>query len=207
MSKAYRLRIAGVQVQLHLDRSIALNVDLLPILAAGRMLTLLQEQLQQAGALQQADGRWRISKTLTDWLFDTATSKLEVRPRNQEQIKDIEIQVYDEWLGHSLRSALDALAAEGQGVIQLGQEELGQHSEIQELLNQGVNLRRQAQEELSQRFFGEVQQARQLINQSLKEVYRQALQEKARSLGNVVSMSEQEQGGEFRIRLEIQGGV
>ena len=84
MSKAYRIRIAGVQLNLHLDRSIGLQVDLLPILGRERMLELFLEQLRQAGARELPDGRWQIASKLSDWIFDPKTLQVEVRPRDSD---------------------------------------------------------------------------------------------------------------------------
>ncbi|MEZ0370051.1 MAG: hypothetical protein ACAI44_13270 [Candidatus Sericytochromatia bacterium] len=201
MSKAYRIRIAGVNVNLHLDRSITLNVDLLPILGRERMLELLTEELKKAGAVQQADGRWLIEKTLSEWNFDPQSLQLEVRPKSTEKLDAVEIQLYEEWLGRGFIRK----HGEAEDTISIDKQEAERHERIQEALNQELERLSTQHEAQSKRFFDEVLQARQLINQSLKEVYRQAVQEKARSLGNVVSISEQEQGGEFRIRLEIQG--
>ena len=102
MSKAYRIRIAGVEVNLHQDRSIVLNVDLLPILGRDRMTELFVQQLQQAGATQRADGRWLIDKPLSEWIFDPATLQLEVRPKDSEKQATVEVGVYEEWLGRGL---------------------------------------------------------------------------------------------------------
>jgi len=44
---------------------------------------------------------------------------------------------------------------------------------------------------------------RRTINEALKDVYREALKEKAATLGNVTSVTESSEGGTYRLRLEI----
>ncbi|GAB4271550.1 MAG: hypothetical protein Kow0029_09360 [Candidatus Rifleibacteriota bacterium] len=47
--------------------------------------------------------------------------------------------------------------------------------------------------------------ARKKVNAALKEVYREAVKEKAATLGNVESVSESRDGNTYRIRIEISG--
>lgn len=198
MSKMYRIRIAGVEVDLHLDRSIHLTVDLLPILGQEAMTGLLLKQLAAAGAREQ-DGKWLLTGQISDWIFDPATLKLEVRPHQRQQLQEVELAVFEESLSRSFLRQHGA-----QELIELDAAEIRANSELGEALAQ--ELARQAGENdlASRRFFEDVRQARQLINQSLKQVYREAVAEKARSLGKIVSLSESESQGELRIRLEVQ---
>lgn len=200
MSKAYRIKISGIELNLHLDRSITLDIDLLPILGREAMLRLLLEQLKQAGFTEQPNGLWNMQKQLSEWVFDPATLKLEVRPLDVQKLDELEISVYDDWLDRDF-----LVRHHGDETVEMSEAQARGHEAIQQALDERIRRLTGEQQEISQRFFDEVLQARQLINSSLKEVYRQAVQEKARSLGNVVSVSEQEQGGELRIRLEVEG--
>jgi uncharacterized membrane protein len=46
-------------------------------------------------------------------------------------------------------------------------------------------------------------QAKKQVNSALKDVYRQAVKEKASALGNVENISESKDGNTYRIRIEI----
>jgi hypothetical protein len=46
-------------------------------------------------------------------------------------------------------------------------------------------------------------EARKDVNLALKEVYREAIREKAASIGNVENVSETKEGNTYRIRIEI----
>jgi len=50
----------------------------------------------------------------------------------------------------------------------------------------------------------EMVRAKQTLNEALKDVYKEAVKEKAASLGTVTSLAESSQNGVYRIKLEIQ---
>ncbi len=56
---------------------------------------------------------------------------------------------------------------------------------------------------ISDNLIREMLKGKQLLNEVLKDVYRQAIAEKAKSLGNVTSVSESSEDGKLRIRVEI----
>ncbi len=47
-------------------------------------------------------------------------------------------------------------------------------------------------------------EARQIINEALKETYRDAINEKASQLGNVSNITENSEGATYRIRIEVE---
>ncbi|NLI78288.1 MAG: hypothetical protein GX442_17865 [Candidatus Riflebacteria bacterium] len=162
-----------------------ISFPLMGILDPERMRELLAQVLGSQG-WKELDGKWeRTSPDLGLWRIDPATTTLEV---------DISRR-----LPQTVSVSPDALSHPPD-------PEFGDPTpqdirpEIRRILEANIaGLEEKTKDDL----VADAVRARQALSEALRDVYRQALQEKARSLGNVVSVSESAQDGTMRIRIEI----
>lgn len=181
MSKTYLVRLPLALFltpdQLARRGRLTMGFDLMNILAPERMVELLGEILKNAG-WEENDGKWlKDSPCGGFWTIDPAAHTVGIDvTRLLEQ--EIAVRSY----GEAPPTEAAATAAARLTI---------------ETHLQGLE---EAEKELIVR---EAVRARQALAEVLKDVYRQALQEKAQSLGNVVSVTETSQDGTMRIRIEI----
>ncbi|WP_372365589.1 hypothetical protein [Candidatus Uabimicrobium sp. HlEnr_7] len=191
MSRAYRIKIAGMHMNLHEDQNVILDIDLLPILDTETMQEILAEELKKAGG-SEVDGKIQIEpKKNIIYTIDPKQQKLEIDVRGLK--KDIDILVEEESLSRKIKNL-----AVG-GCIEID----GESDMMEELSSRIGGQLQEAEKNILQVIVEESLGARQLVNKVLKEVYKEAVKQKANSMGNVTSLQESEENGEYRVRVEI----
>ncbi|RCK81651.1 MAG: hypothetical protein OZSIB_0785 [Candidatus Ozemobacter sibiricus] len=163
-----------------------LSFDLLGILEPERMTELLDQVLARRGWTRTPDGKWaRPSANQAIWQIDTGSRVLaiDISPQLAQDIAidSSRLGIYDD--SGPVKVSVEQLPA----TVRTSIEVALQHLETGE----------------KDRLVAEAMQARQALTAALQEVYREALQEKARAMGNIVSVSESTQDGTTRIRIEI----
>lgn len=204
MSKSYQLRIPLELLlsECELSRNrVRITFDLLGILTGERMRELLTKHL-----IKDKQGKANPDGTVEITLPGHAT--LIIDPKAQTVEVDVatllptamEAKVWDILVppGVALQSGnkivlpadlsreqLDRLLPSGVARNVIDQEAARLRDEIRSLV------------------IRETVAARQTLNGALKEVYREAIKEKADQLGNVTGVSESSEGGTWRLRVEI----
>lgn len=198
MSRAYRAKISLAELCVLESRRVGITLDLLPILTPERMRAIALEVLAEKGAERETlpDGgeRWVLRRPNgVAYRIDPETLTVEVSLDDMVG-RTISITVYEEALERS------KLAAAQRGELTLTPEEargLGWTAE------QLAELADRERLEARRQLLVETEEARRTMNQMLKDIYREAVKEKARSLGDVTSISESERDGTYRIRIEL----
>ncbi len=165
------------------EGTFSLVFTMLEILPANRMRELLKAQLLAKGFVETADGLEMPCPGQAKAVLDlvSMTMKLSVPMPNQTTVL-----VEEEYLAQFEQDLKNAI--ENGKVINSWQVE----NRIDQLKQQVVNQLRNIAVE-----------ARKEVNTSLKEVYREAVREKAASIGNVENVTESKEGNTYRIRIEI----
>lgn len=193
MSKSYLIKLPLTMFltadQLARRGRLALSFDLLGILETERMNEILGKVLAGRGWTRSPDGQWvcRSSGGAT-WRIDPASHTLEVdiSPHLTQDISldSSRLGLYDDSPPSPIRiSSAEDLPPDVRTSIEAILANL-QAAEKDGLIKEAI-------------------QARLALTMALREVYREALQEKARAMGNIVSVSESTQDGTTRIRIEI----
>lgn len=187
MSRSYSIRIP-VEVLLPKgagmnEGSFSLVFTMLDILPAPRMRELLKNQLLGKGFVETEAGLEMPCAGSAVAVLDLAsmTMKLTVPLPGSTTVL-----VEEEYL-ERFREDLNRAIENGQ-VINSWQLA----NKVDQLKNQAVNQLKDL-----------AVQARKEVNSALKDVYREAVREKAASLGNVENVSESKEGNTYRIRIEI----
>lgn len=192
MSRAYRIKVAGMHMNLHEDQNVILDIDLLPILDQEAMQEILKNELLKIGG-EEVEGKIVLEpKKNVIIKVDTKEQKLEVDVTNLK--KDLDIYVEEESLSRKIKNLAKGGCIEidaGSDVMEELSERIGGHLQ-------------QAEREILEVIVQESLEARQILNKVLKEVYKEAVTKKANSMGNVTSMQESDENGEYRVRVEIQ---
>lgn len=183
MSRSYAIRIPIEVLLSHTLRSkladFRLNFPLLEILPRAQMLELLKNHLLGRGFIETEEGLAMPVETGKSAVFmpDSMEMVLKIAlPGDQE------MRIYEEWLPKvedSIRRAVETGRTIG--------GELG-NSLDQTLARQLTDLAVQGRNE---------------INSALKDVYRDAIKQKAAQLGSVSNVSESSEGNVYRIRIEV----
>jgi hypothetical protein len=187
MSRSYSIRIP---VEVLLPKGAGMNegtfsliFTMLEILPVTRMRELLKAQLLEKGFNETADGLEMPCPGQAKAVLDlvSMTMKLSVPMPNSTSVL-----VEEEYLAEFQEALKNAI--ENGKVINNWQIENRIDQLKQQVVNQLKNLAVEARKE---------------VNASLKEVYREAVREKAASIGNVENVTESREGNTYRIRIEI----
>ena len=184
MSRSYRLRVAVTEIFVDQVRGVVLDIPLVPVLDKGRMTELLAEELVRRGG--RRDGGLVVLDRPSGVQLRVDPEALTVELGfDQLENREIEVWVQEEELALARISKREGeqLAWSGQVVES-------------EIVRQRAEARRLLLEES--------QEARLEINRALKDVYARAVRERADQLGNVTSLSESEQDGTYRLRIELE---
>ena len=199
MSRAYRVKLSLAELCVLEDRRAGVRLELLPILDPARMRVLAREAMAERGAAsgEVADGRTMLvlprAQGVEYWIDpDALTIEIVI---DHEAARAAHVSIDGDALTREQRIAADRgeLVLTIEDLRRLGWDEERLAGEAE---HQRVDARRRALEE--------IERARGLANEVLRDVYRRAITEKARSMGDVTSVSESERDGEYRIRIELQ---
>ncbi len=183
MSRSYAIRIPiEVLLSENLRNRLAdfrLNFPLLDILPPERMQEMLKKRLIEAGFLEIEAGLVMPTPSGQTAIFDPATMEMRLSIAVPETHNT---RMYEEsinWMEEQIKRALAA----------------------------GTVLEKAPGSELASRLAEQMAElavkARAAVNAVLKDVYREAIREKAGQLGSVSNVSESSDGSTFRIRIEV----
>jgi hypothetical protein len=187
MSRSYSVRIPVEilipQDEMSKNASFSLVFTMLEILSRDKMNELLRDKLLEKGFLETERGLEMQVADQRSAVFDleSLSMKLEVPLPNK-----CKIFVEEEYLTQFKEKI--AKAIESQTLL----EDLQVGRQVDSLKAIAVN-------ELKDMAI----QSKKQVNSALKDVYRQAVKEKASALGNVENISESKDGNTYRIRIEI----
>ncbi|MBL8600615.1 MAG: hypothetical protein JNK72_01695 [Myxococcales bacterium] len=178
-----RLRTEREKGTAHVEDEVRLQVTLLPLLDEGRMRALLRETLKAAGWAETADGGLSKSE-------GGVTASL--TPDGREVVIRASATVEVEGVGRAQGDDEDA-AREAQRAAKADL----------------ARVTAQAQEGLRAKTLGEIAAAepglRAALQTALNRVYREALEEKARSMGEVESIQEKgDARGSYEVTITVQ---
>lgn len=183
MSRSYAIRIP---IEVLLSESLRnrladfrLNFPLLDILPPERMQEMLKKRLIAAGFQETEAGLVMPAPSGQTAIFDPATMEMRLSIAVPEAHR---ASVYEEsirWMEDQIKQALAA----GRVLNAAPGSELASR--------------------LAEQMSDLAVKARATVNAVLKDVYREAIKEKAGQLGSVSNVSESSDGSTFRIRIEI----
>jgi hypothetical protein len=151
-----------------------LRFDFLQVLPAEKMQEILEKTLIAKGWVKTDSGLVKETPGKTRWIIDPEKQEITVDVSGTVQ-KEVDVMVDSDYVDR-------------QGYVE---------GRVKELMDQ-------LDAQTRRRLIVEMAGARNELNRELKNVYREAIKEKASTLGNVTSVAESTEGGNYRIRLEIQ---
>ena len=192
MSRAYRIKIAMGQISQAENRGLSLDIELIPICPPDRMRELLVQTLLRQGAREENGALVLSSSNQVEFIIDPEQLTLRI---SFDKLTTRHVNLYIEEedlprLGINLQENLEVTLEQ---IEEMG-DALGNYVD-EEVAKERVQVR--------QLLIEETFAARQAINRLLKDVYRDAVREKANTMGNITSVRESESDGEYRIRLEL----
>ena len=191
MSQMYRVKIKeSVTLSVSSSDRIVQDIGVRSILPASEMSELLAKGFEHQGFLLQADGRYQRSLESGEiQTFDPVQHQL-VTELSQEVLQETELvsELIRDLDTHS-KTEVETLAR-------------AKLPEQQELKTQA--LQRQADSQLMQTLLQGDAARRETIHRALQHAYSEALKQRARSLGQVVSEQEHRQGSDFELTIRIE---
>lgn len=168
------------------EGSFSLVFNLLEILPAPKMRELLKQKLLDKGYEETAEGLCKPCEKATQAaVLDLETMTMKVSVAMPERCTVFVEEEYLDKFQENLRKAL-----ESGKVIDSWQVSDAVESAKARVVDELKTL---------------AVQARLEVNTALKETYREAIREKAASLGNVENVTESQDGNTYRIRIEVSG--
>ena len=190
MSKIYKIKIKGLNSNLiNEGEKLALPFDYLPILSNDKMKELIKNKALEHGAKIKNDNIIFTEKdhTLTINLIE---KKFLIE---LSKLPDLEIFVDTDNFNIENNKELKI-----EDIDKIEDKDLKKH--INDSINGDINNNKA---EIKNQVLKHGLNDQKKINSLLKDVYKDAIREKAQSLGNIVNISESDTNGEYRIRLEI----
>ncbi len=201
MSRVYKLRIPVDLTNLHIkENKINIDINMLNILDTSSMSEILKKVVlnlknELSESISQIDQTGKILEIKTDngMIYNIDLEKLILSIDLSESFKNIDTNIYEESLTENLR--------------QLAKNEIITIDDIdilddksKKVIQENTNL---INSEIEKKLVTETFRARQFINQILKEVYKEAIKEKASQMGNINSIKESDENGEYRVKMII----
>lgn len=187
MSRSYSIRIpvevliperAGMK-----EGSFSIVFTMLEILAADRMKGLLKEQLLANGFKESQNGLEMPVQSGQSAIFDLENLSMELKVPLPAKCTVLVQQEDIAAFRKNLNEAIEQGTVLDNWVMERQIDSL-KSAAIAKLRDLAV-------------------EARKEVNSALKDVYREAVKEKAASMGNVENVSESKEGNTYRIRIEI----
>tara|TARA_Y100000589_G_scaffold77713_1_gene71468 strand:- start:1278 stop:1859 length:582 start_codon:yes stop_codon:yes gene_type:complete len=193
MSQTYKVRVKQtLRDTVSVGREWRQKIDLLQLLPADRMGGLLALELEKDGWQRAQDGKVSKEHDQFDLEFDPVTRQLKIVYEQEKEVEmdvDREVNVYD--------YADDESRANREGhrkVIQEADGELQEEVQLleKEMLTELESTQDQMLEEIDK-----------MIQEKVEKAQIEALKEKAKSLGDIQSVSENTEAGEITIRVKV----
>jgi len=191
MSRAYWVKLASsVSTTIDASDKAIHKIDIEAVVPQGEMGELLEHALEQSGWTRSEDNGREFHKTMEDgveltWNLDTNT--VEAAATEQRQVvREVEVQGrgYDQNIA---RSDAERQLAKREKAAQ-------QEASIEE---------ERLQREITDRLGSNEKDRVREINEVLQKTYAEAVKRKAGRLGNVTSVSESTQDGEYQLTIVI----
>ena len=193
MSQTYKVRVKQtLRDTVSVGREWRQKIDLLQLLPADRMGGLLAFELEKDGWHKAQNGKVTKKHDDFDLEFDPVTRQLKIVYEQEQNVEldiDREVNVYDHFDDES--------RANQQGHQKVIQEAGG------ELQEEAKLLQKEMLEELESTQDDVLREIDQMIQDKVEKAQIEALKEKARSLGDVQSISENTEAGEVTIRIKV----
>ena len=169
-----------------------ISFDLMDILPAAQMKEILEHTLEKKG-WKLVDGVWETSTPMGNQLkLDPNAKNIEIDVGNC-LAKEITLSTYDPRDGGGLKLSKNASAGD--------LDSLGLPTAQKETL---IDLLSRQTEVAKNLLIDEALKTKLELNKILKEAYREAITQKAGTMGNITSVAESSNDGTYRIRVEIQ---
>lgn len=191
MSQMYRVKIKeSVTLSVNSSDRVIQDIGVRAILSAPEMSELLAKGFEKQGFVLQADGRYqRRIESGELQTFDPAQRQL-VTELEQEVLQETE-------LVSELTRDLDIHSKTE--IEDLARAQLPQQQELKT-----QELQQQADSQLMQTLLQGDAARRETIHRALQHAYSEALKQRARSLGQVVSEQEHRNGSDFELTIRIE---
>ena len=193
MSQTYKVRVKQtIRDTVNVGREWRQKIDLLQLLPADRMGGLLALELEKDGWEKAQDGKVTKKHDQFDLEFDPVTRQLKIVYEQEQDIEldiDREIDVYD-YLDDESRANQEG----HRKVIREADAELKEESQL---------LEKEMLKELESTQDEMLQEIDQVMQDKVEKAQIEALKEKARSLGDIQSISENIEAGEVTIRVKV----
>ncbi|MGM0600275.1 MAG: hypothetical protein ACQETH_10720 [Candidatus Rifleibacteriota bacterium] len=160
-----------------------MDFTLLEILSPDRMKSILKEKLLEKGFEETPEGMAMPLNDGQQAVLDLDSMEMQVKVNMPEKC-NILVE------GLLLEEFQESLARARQEGNVMQNQRVAQQMEIEK--NRAVNVLKQI-----------ALKAKKEVNLALKETYREAIKEKAASMGNVENVSESKEGNTYRIRVEV----
>lgn len=188
MSRSYSVRIP-VNVLLPKEAGInegtfSLVFTMLEILPADRMRELLKKQLLTKGFIESANGLAMPCSGQAKAVLDLVSMTMKLSVPMPNRITVLVEQEYLDQFKQELKNAIES----------------GKVIDDCWRVNKGID---QAKKQVIDQLKDLAVKANKEVNSALKEVYREAVREKAAMLGSVENLTESKEGNTYRIRIEI----
>jgi hypothetical protein len=188
MSRAYRIRISeSLRRHIKVGDGIQSKLEILDILPQDQTAALLERELAAAGFEQRDDGQWvRVDEDGVEVRVDAQTATVTVSAQAETEL-DIE------------RERVITAAAENDASIR----ERGHKALAQELEDEAEAERKDLQASVTEALEAKLGDLRREFDQLSNRVTATALKQKAASMGEIQSISEDPESGSLTIRVKI----
>jgi histone H3/H4 len=189
MSRAYRIRVKeSIARDLSASDKLESDLEIMQILPKEQMSQLLKEELKKRG-FHEADGELKRTADGVEVCVDAETGHVTV----QAEAKDkVELEGEREGWGYD-----DVGPSQESIKKQLGDQV------INDLNRRADQQQTRLQEKATEKLQKVVCEVGQELNQAVNQVTRDALKQKAQSLGRVKEMSEDAEAGTLTIKVEV----
>lgn len=195
MSRAYRVKIPLNLTNLEVNKNqVKMDINILAILDKKRMAEIMRKILTQLSDTEQ-NGETVKVKTESGIIYEIDLANMTLSIDFSEKMGTVSLDIYEESLNEQLK---DLAKNETIHINEENIQNLNDHSKT--LIDREISkLKTEAEKDTVTESF----KARQFINQVLKEVYKEAIKEKAQGMGNINSITEADENGEYRVRMII----
>lgn len=200
MSRAYKIKIPIDLTNLEINKNkVKIDINMLNILDITKMSDILKKVVlnlkdESISEINQVDSLIKI-KNENGVIYEIDLQTLNLSIDLSDTFNNIDIDVYEESLTNNLRnlSENETIIINKDNIQNLDDKS----KELIEKQTENINT------EIEKQLVSESFKARQYINRVLKDVYKQAIKEKATQMGNIKSVTESEENGEYRVKMII----
>jgi hypothetical protein len=188
MSQAYRIKLRESETRvLHAEDKVCTRLELLEVLPADQMTTLLKQALQQRGYAEQPDGTLQRQHGKGLITVDPCEGTVSVSIQEEQEVvhtAEKNVSIYPDISPRTLRKEERQLLRE-------------------EIDKQFANTQQQLQKNVADQLEQILQEVRGELDAVVNQVLREAIKIKARQMGEIREVHEDVSTGELTIKLEV----